>query len=250
MATRKQTAAAAEKTGRKGENPLLPNRVLLQMYRAMLAAPTAASPQRPRRSRPGSALDGLTAPRAAVAVSLRAGDLVSSPPGSSFAFHPATLLPGPADPAARVSMAVGAGLALRLAPGLRRASGRGSGAVAVCLIESSDLSSAMWRQTLRFVAEHEVPLLLIVAPGKRPGSSASLQATSTSAGVPAFPVDAEDAVAMYRVIQESLGRLRAGDGPVLIQAVRWQGGPDGDLPAVDRLRAQLIQRGLAVPERA
>jgi acetoin:2,6-dichlorophenolindophenol oxidoreductase subunit alpha len=40
-------------------------------------------------------------------------------------------------------------------------------------------------------------------------------------GVPGIPVDAGDAVALYRVAQESLGRTRGGDGPVLIECVAY-----------------------------
>jgi len=35
--------------------------------------------------------------------------------------------------------------------------------------------------------------------------------------MPGMPVDASDAVALYRVTQESLGRIRGGGGPVLIE---------------------------------
>ena len=41
--------------------------------------------------------------------------------------------------------------------------------------------------------------------------------------MPGIPVDAGDAVAVYRVAQESLGRTRGGDGPVLIECVEHLG---------------------------
>jgi TPP-dependent pyruvate/acetoin dehydrogenase alpha subunit len=37
-----------------------------------------------------------------------------------------------------------------------------------------------------------------------------------------MPVDAGDAVALYRVAQESLGRTRAGDGPVLVECMSFR----------------------------
>ena len=46
-----------------------------------------------------------------------------------------------------------------------------------------------------------------------------------------IPVDAGDAVALYRVAQESLGRTRGGDGPVLIECLELQmRGKNGSLP--------------------
>jgi TPP-dependent pyruvate/acetoin dehydrogenase alpha subunit len=50
--------------------------------------------------------------------------------------------------------------------------------------------------------------------------------------VPGIPVDAGDAVALYRVAQESLGRTRGGDGPVLIECVAYpMEGSRGGAPA-------------------
>lgn len=37
--------------------------------------------------------------------------------------------------------------------------------------------------------------------------------------MPGIPVDITDAVALYRVAQESIGRTRGGDGPVLIECI-------------------------------
>jgi acetoin:2,6-dichlorophenolindophenol oxidoreductase subunit alpha len=48
-------------------------------------------------------------------------------------------------------------------------------------------------------------------------------------------VDAGDAVALYRAAQESLGRTRGGDGPVLLECVEFPvKGRSGNLP-VDAL---------------
>src|SRR5207302_1402230 len=62
---------------------------------------------------------------------------------------------------------------------------------------------------------------------------ANLSAKTARWGVPGIPVDAGDAVALYRVAQESLGRTRGGDGPVLIECVAYRmegsgGGTPGD----------------------
>jgi TPP-dependent pyruvate/acetoin dehydrogenase alpha subunit len=54
-------------------------------------------------------------------------------------------------------------------------------------------------------------------------------------GVPGIPVDAADAVALYRVAQESLGRTRAGDGPVLIECLEYRTEGKGKRAPVDPL---------------
>ena len=228
----------------------MPNRVLLAMYRRMFAGPTGPRPPGKKRSLAVEPAIGRLAAQAAVAVSLREGDLVSASPGTSFSFMPAASLPAAADPTDRISMVIGAGLALRPASGLRRSARRRPGAVCVCFFHGADLPAAVWRRTLRFASDHRVPILFVVVPGERPGRTGLLSGSSAKLGIPGFPVDAGDAVAMYRVVQESLGRLRAGDGPVLIEAVPWNFGPDRGTAAEDRLRAQLTERGVAVPRSA
>ena len=48
-----------------------------------------------------------------------------------------------------------------------------------------------------------------------------LSATARSCGVPGIPVDASDAVALYRVAQEALGRIAWRGGPVLVECVAF-----------------------------
>ena len=54
-------------------------------------------------------------------------------------------------------------------------------------------------------------------------------------GVPGIPVDAGDAVALYRVAQESMGRTRGGDGPVLIECMEYRLEGKGGSAPVDPL---------------
>ena len=46
-----------------------------------------------------------------------------------------------------------------------------------------------------------------------------VSATGAAHGVPGMPVDADDAVAIYRVAQESIGRARIGGGAALMECV-------------------------------
>ena len=71
-------------------------------------------------------------------------------------------------------------------------------------------------------------------------------------GVPGMPVDAADAVALYRVMQECVLRARGGDGPSLVECVTWRiaGGKTVPIDGVKAMRALLEQRGLLVTKRA
>ena len=63
------------------------------------------------------------------------------------------------------------------------------------------------------------------------GEKRGVSAKTARWGVPGIPVDAGDAVALYRAAQESLGRTRGGDGPVLLECVEFRvKGKSGSLP--------------------
>ena len=66
--------------------------------------------------------------------------------------------------------------------------------------------------------------------------------------MPGIAVEASDAIALYRVAQESLGRIRGGGGPVLIECVTYQlqGERNGKIsdPVVE-MRKHLLDRGAA-----
>jgi TPP-dependent pyruvate/acetoin dehydrogenase alpha subunit len=64
-------------------------------------------------------------------------------------------------------------------------------------------------------------VVLPAGKGEKRDGITNLGAKTARWGVPGIPVDAGDAVALYRVAQESLGRTRGGDGPVLIECVAY-----------------------------
>ena len=69
-------------------------------------------------------------------------------------------------------------------------------------------------------------------------------------GVPGIAVDADDAVAIYRVAQESIGRARAGGGAALMECVPFaiEGAAAKRTAANDAvagLERYLVQRGVA-----
>jgi len=133
------------------------------------------------------------------------------------------LMPWIDDAGERLRMAMGAALAIKT---LRRAN------VVVAYVGHGDVGKGDWRKVLELAGKLELPLIFVVLPaekGERGEGVANLSAKTARWGVPGIPVDAGDAVALYRVAQESLGRTRDGDGPVLIECVDYRKkGPEGD----------------------
>ena len=128
--------------------------------------------------------------------------------------------------------AVSAGMALQQQGGMRRqATPR---PVVLTLLRDFPAMAGV----LQLVQEHDLSVLLVVqgAPETRAGAQRRLLGTK----VPVMPVDAADAVALCRVLQECLLRARNGWGGAVIHALRL---PDaGD--AIALLEAHLRKRRL------
>jgi len=174
----------------------------------------------------------------------------------------AARLPGAADGAERMWTALGAAAVLKAAAAQARAEAKAVDAAArqagVVVIYSlpGEVTTTLWKKTLRFAAEQELPVVFVVLPTRaRGGKTRTAKAGGVSAlargcGVPAIVVDADDAVAIYRVAQESIGHARIGGGAALMECVpfvlegaaaRRAGGNDG----VAELERHLVQRGAA-----
>jgi TPP-dependent pyruvate/acetoin dehydrogenase alpha subunit len=94
--------------------------------------------------------------------------------------------------------------------------------VAVVYTRLGEVTPGLWRRTLAYVADQELPVLFVVLPAV--GRLSTVKAGGMTAiclrhGIPGIAVDADDAVAIYRVAQEALGRARMGGGPVLMECV-------------------------------
>lgn len=96
--------------------------------------------------------------------------------------------------------------------------------------------------TVRLLQQHDLPLL-VVAQGEAEGRDASEKRTK-STQVPLLPVDAADAVAVCRVMQEAMLRARNGWGGTVIHAIHLPGSTD----AVAGMRKRLEARGLLTSE--
>lgn len=222
------------------ENPLVPNKRLREIFEMMakaraldeFATYTAAKAKARLHSTRGE-----EACRVSTAIGLGDGDIVSDShngiimdliTGSSTSFlhrrldailadpkqqsprYPrasVTQLPWTKDEAARLAMSLGAAAAIKSA---------GQANLVMAYVNARELSDTDWQRVLRLAAELEIPIIFVVLPGKE---KRSLCAKAHSCGLPGFPVDAADAVAIYRVAQESIGRARGDGGPVLIECL-------------------------------
>ena len=249
------------------ENPLVPNEKLRRMYVAMAEARVldgdVAGLQKRGKGRNGrnrvkgrrrlDSIRGQEACRVSTVIDLAPGDLVSDSQagvvmdllagakvssllkrvaelasgketkGIKLGGTSGRLLPWIDDAGERLRMAMGAALSFKTF---------GRPNVVVAYVRHGDIGKGVWRRVLELAGKLELPVIFVVLPagrGEKSDGRANLSGKTARWGVPGIPVDAGDAVALYRVAQESLGRTRGGDGPVLIECVAYpeKGGRNG-----------------------
>ncbi|WP_158941423.1 thiamine pyrophosphate-dependent enzyme [Granulicella sp. S190] len=241
------------------ENPLVPNKKLLQMYSVMadaraldehIADHITGLRKRTKPKRRLTSTRGQEACRVSTALDLLPGDLVcDSHPGvvmdlisgplsktqiksllnrvSEFQQNKldarklvreaalARVLPWVEDPGDRLRMAMGAALSFQT---LKR------GSVVVAYVGHEELGRKEWQQIIQLASKLDLPIIFVVLPNRaKQDRVPQLSAKVRGWGMPGIPVDANDAVALYRVTQESLGRIRGGGGPVLIECKQYPG---------------------------
>jgi acetoin:2,6-dichlorophenolindophenol oxidoreductase subunit alpha len=235
------------------ENPLVPNAKLRQMYVAMAEARALdehiAGLQKKKKGNARRKLDsirGQEACRVSTAIDLGPGDLVSDSQvgvamdllagakvgsllkriaalhsgkkvtGAKAAGSYGRLLPWIDDAGERLRMAMGAALSSKTL---------GRPNVVVAYVRHGEVAKGVWRRMLGLASKLELPVIFVVLPaakGEKRNGVTNLSARTARWGVPGIPVDAGDAVALYRVAQESMGRTRGGDGPVLIECMEYR----------------------------
>jgi acetoin:2,6-dichlorophenolindophenol oxidoreductase subunit alpha len=231
------------------ENPLVPNKKLWQMYVAMAEARVLDEhilrlQKKVKARRRLESIRGQEACRVSTAIDLGPGDLVSDSQvglvmdlitgekvrsllkrvaalhsgkeikNAKAAGISARLLPWIEDAGERLRMAMGAALSFKTL---------GQANVVVAYVRHGEVARGVWRQVLGLASKLELPVIFVVLPpvkGEKRNGMANLSAKTARWGVPGIPVDAGDAVALYRVAQESMGRTRGGDGPVLIECMQ------------------------------
>lgn len=232
------------------ENPLVPNKKLRQIYTAMAQARLldehVAKLHRKTKARVLSSTLGEEACRVATAIELKQGDFVSDALMSatmdllfgtplvpllrnitaiisgaqtrdrisSNAIIVSRQLPWIASAEHRLNMAMGAALALKA---------QKQNNIVMAYAYQAELPKRAWKQVLTLASQLNLPIIFILLP-KTDGKddATNICKDARTCGLPGIPVDANDAVALYRVAQESMGRSRGGDGPVLIECISCQ----------------------------
>lgn len=107
----------------------------------------------------------------------------------------------------------------------------GKANVAVAFSGDDSASLGFWRDAVSFSAAHRLPIVHVVHNNAGDGSVSArlslpgkdLATSAEDHGFPAFTVDGNDVVAVYRVVREAIRRARQGHGPALIecQTYRW-----------------------------
>ena len=122
---------------------------------------------------------------------------------------------------------------------LKAAAGKG---MAVAYVGVDELTPAEWGRVLAVANGEALPLAVVTVPASR--STAGMVDLPAIAGkvagarIPVISVDAGDAVALYRVMQETCVRARTDGGVVVIQCVR--SGVDPVRLLADQLRKKGI----------
>ncbi len=191
---------------------------------------------------------------AATMIHLSAGDLVSG--GASDATLQAV---APKSAAAHEAHELPANLRLPLCAGAARGmKTAGTDRIAACFV-AAGAAEPGWADALKWAHRDELPLLVIVADDGARTAHRRAGANSRSAPMlvwpeltklgrgmhlPHFPVDGEDAVAVYRVVQETSARARSGGGPSVIWAMLTAGRVTPRQQPLKRLEQYMSARGI------
>ncbi|MGC8549632.1 MAG: hypothetical protein ACP5M4_08020 [Acidobacteriaceae bacterium] len=217
-----QYSADAIVAGKHGA-PLISDERLLHLHAALLQA-TGSKPAKAK----AAAAPAIRFP--AVYASLLA-DL--TPQDRITADIPLHLEPFTATAPLELSPEIATGLAIGLAQNQ-------PGSLVIAFTRAGRLQQDNFRQTLRTAARHQVPILYVLLPAP---STFDWSARAIREDVPCIPVDTHDAVALYRVAQETILRARNHGGPSLIDCKQVTLAR-GDSNPVTRLEAHLRRKGL------
>ncbi len=106
--------------------------------------------------------------------------------------------------------------------------------VVVAYTAADELNPAEWKRLLTAAMEGELPFVIVSTPGKSDISGIVKRMGAKS--IPVIPVDAGDAVAIYRVMQETLVRARADGGVVVVECI------DCKVDPVKLMGSQLVKK--------
>jgi hypothetical protein len=210
-----------------GEHPLMSHKTLRTMFTSMVKARVLLGRMRAGRGQRAALAD--VACWASTVVGLEDGDL-------SLGCREDGVLEGMRETA---SVAIAGGVE-RLYAGVGAALRIKKGRVVMVFVERHEAGGRGWDEALRVAAE--LPVIVVVLPRwKGVETDGDLCKEARLVGVPGIAVDGQDAKAIYRVAQESLGRARADGGCALIEAVTLPDGGD----AIAGLAESLVARKVA-----
>ena len=95
----------------------------------------------------------------------------------------------------------------------------GAQGVVAAYVGASDLTPAEWRHFLSVAREGDLPLIVVATPAANAVDISGVVKRMGINAIPIVPVDAADAVALYRVAQETLVRARADGGVAIIECI-------------------------------
>lgn len=228
------------------DNPLLPKDRLRELHATMLRVRKLER----RTPRPGS----REALIAATLLHLNAGDLLSAPENDRTLreLAPQTRSSTPQKP-------LPSNLRLPLCAGAARGMQSAAAESLVVAFAEAGTPEAGWTDALTWAHRDQLPLLLVcgdATPAATPARRSSRNpATLTWTAVsqlarklhlPLFPVDGDDAVAVFRVMQETTARARAQGGPSIIWAVMDTGSLPRRQQPLGRLEDYFASRGISL----
>lgn len=230
---------AAKKPGKGGKDfSLIPNEKLIEIHAAMVKLRMIAVAAGKMRRRGALRMTaGREAALAGVCIDLAADDALSvaAEDAAAWAMKGMTLseLPGYLEAKRQraggqakahvnngmIPFARTAATRLAVACGVAQTQKwRGTGAITLAVSGDGMLQPDEWHEPLCFAGQHGLPIVFVCH--SEPGGERAFEQIAAHAqvcGIPAITVDGWDAVAVYRVASESIGRARKGRGATLIE---------------------------------
>ena len=119
--------------------------------------------------------------------------------------------------------------------------------VVVALCSEENAVPDRWHEAMKFAGVHKLPIIYVksgsvfgLAPARQTPAFEELSFMARDCGFPAIVVDGKDAVAIWRVVHESIHRARNGAGPTVIEC-ETQSSSAGD--PLEHLEHYMKQRG-------
>lgn len=227
------------------DNPLLPQQRLRELHALMQRVRKLE-----RRQPHGMTREALLA---SVVLHLGTGDLLSGP-GDDRVIR--ELAPTSSTPSANNDLP--ASLRLPLCAGAARGMQAAGTDRLTVAIAHAGFSEPGWADALTWAQRDQLPFLLVCAD-PRPAPAAprarsvrrkdpltwtAVTQLAHKIKLPVFPVDGLDAVAVYRVMQESSARARTHGGPAVLWAVLGTGRLPLREQPLSRLQAYMAARGI------